>query len=67
MCVQNWLKRPLKAAAISRVYDSNLARAQLGFECQTTFGSILDALRNGASLPFVHDPTFVSSIERAQT
>jgi UDP-glucose 4-epimerase len=53
-------------ASIARVYDSTRARVQLGFECRTSFGSILEALRNGTDLPIIHDPAFTSPIERAQ-
>ena len=54
-------------ASISRVYDARRARTQLGFECKTSFGSILEALRCGRDLPFTHDPAFMSPVERAQT
>ncbi|XSG83499.1 MAG: NAD-dependent epimerase/dehydratase family protein [Methyloligella sp. ZOD6] len=49
--------------SISRVYDSSRSQAQLGLAYRTTFADLLDALRNDAPLPFVHDPTFVSPTE----
>ncbi|MEJ0022815.1 MAG: NAD(P)-dependent oxidoreductase [Alphaproteobacteria bacterium] len=48
--------------SISRVYDSGLARRQLGFVCHVDFATILEALRLNAPLPFTHDPDFASPI-----
>jgi hypothetical protein len=45
---------------IGRVYDSSRAERVLGFRCRTDFGTVLDALRLGAPLPFADDPAYVS-------
>ena len=45
---------------IGRVYDAALAQRTLGFRAHVDFAAILDAMRAGASLPFAHDPEFVS-------
>lgn len=50
---------------IDRVYDAGKAERLLGFRCRTDFRSVLDALRDGASLPFAHDPAYVSPKEPA--
>ena len=42
--------------SIGRVYDASKAQRVLGFRCKTDFGSVLDALRADAPLPFAHDP-----------
>jgi UDP-glucose 4-epimerase len=47
-------------ASLGRVYDSSLAGHALGFRCKTDFRAVLDALRDGAPMPFAHDPEFVS-------
>jgi UDP-glucose 4-epimerase len=49
--------------SIDRVYDPSLAERELGFRCRTGFADVLDALAQGAPLPFVHDPTYVSPKE----
>jgi len=49
--------------SIGRVYDASRAETALGFRCKTDFGAVLDALRTGAPLPFIDDPTFVSPKE----
>jgi nucleoside-diphosphate-sugar epimerase len=49
--------------SIDRVYDPSRAQRELGFRCRTGFAEILDALAQGAPLPFVHDPTYVSPKE----
>jgi nucleoside-diphosphate-sugar epimerase len=46
--------------SIGRVYDSSRAERLLGFRCRTDFGTVLDALRLGAPLPFADDPAYVS-------
>src|SRR5271170_6389629 len=51
---------------IGRVYDSSRAELSLGFRCETDFGGVLDALRAGGPLPFIHDPTYISPKERAE-
>lgn len=54
-------------ASIGRVYDSSLAERALGFRCETDFAAILNALRCGGSLPFEHDPRYLSPKERPVT
>ncbi|OYU90754.1 MAG: NAD-dependent epimerase/dehydratase [Bradyrhizobiaceae bacterium PARB1] len=44
---------------IGRVYDPSKAERLLGFRCKTDFASILKALREGAELPFAHDPDYM--------
>lgn len=44
--------------SIGRVYDAARAERVLGFRCETDFAAILVALRSGAPLPFVHDPSY---------
>lgn len=51
--------------SIGRVYDAGLITRALGFRCQTDFAAILEALRSGAPLPFVHDPAFISPVTLA--
>ena len=51
--------------SIGRVYDSRLAEERLGFRCETGFTAILQALRNGTALPFIHDADYLSPKERA--
>lgn len=46
--------------SIDRVYDPSLAGRELGFFCRTDFAAVLNALRTGSPLPFMHDPTYVS-------
>lgn len=48
---------------IDRVYDPSLAERELGFRCRTDFAAVLDALRLGRALPFVHDPAYVSPMQ----
>jgi UDP-glucose 4-epimerase len=45
--------------SIGRVYDPSDAEQILGFRCKTGFAEILAALRDGAPLPFAHDPDYV--------
>jgi nucleoside-diphosphate-sugar epimerase len=49
--------------SIGRVYDATLAERVLGFRCRTDFGTVLAAIREGAPLPFAHDPAYVSPKE----
>lgn len=51
--------------SIGRVYDASLIERDIGFRCQTGFAEVLDALRSGSALPFVHDPAFVSPVTLA--
>ncbi|MEO7178003.1 MAG: NAD(P)-dependent oxidoreductase [Allosphingosinicella sp.] len=48
---------------IDRVYVPAAAEARLGFRCRTDFAEVLDSLREGRPLPFVHDPNYVSPKE----
>ncbi len=50
--------------SIDRVYDPSLAERVLGFRCRTDFGAVLEALRSGSALPFAHQPSYVSPLER---
>jgi UDP-glucose 4-epimerase len=45
---------------IGRVYDASRLQRVLGFCCRTDFAAVLQALREGAPLPFAHDPGYVS-------
>ena len=47
-------------ATISRVYDASEAERVFDFRCQTDFGRVLAALRAGGTLPFIHDPSYLS-------
>lgn len=47
---------------IERVYDPSRAERRFGWRAQTDFGSVLTALRDGAPLPFAHDPDYTSPI-----
>ncbi|HEU0098898.1 MAG TPA: NAD(P)-dependent oxidoreductase [Allosphingosinicella sp.] len=49
---------------IDRVYVPAAAEAGLGFRARTDFASILEAMKRGGRLPFVHDPSYVSPKER---
>ncbi|WP_217909831.1 hypothetical protein [Pseudenhygromyxa sp. WMMC2535] len=49
-------------ASIGRVYDSGRIQRELGFAFETDFGSLLRALEAGSTLPFVHDPSYVSPV-----
>lgn len=51
--------------SIGRVYDAALAERRLGFRCETGFAAVLAALREGRSLPFAHDPCYISPKEVA--
>ena len=48
--------------SLGRVYDPALAERQLGFRCRTDFAAVLQALREGAPMPFAHDPTYISPL-----
>lgn len=52
-------------ASIGRIYDAGLAERVLGFRCETGFAAVLDALRRSDTLPFAHDPHYVSPKEVA--
>jgi nucleoside-diphosphate-sugar epimerase len=46
--------------SVARIYDAGHIERVLGFRCITDFGRVLDALRAGGNLPFIHDPTYQS-------
>jgi len=46
--------------SIDRVYDAALAEQVLGFRCRDDFGSMLEALRLGRPVPFIHDADYLS-------
>jgi nucleoside-diphosphate-sugar epimerase len=48
--------------SIDRVYDPALSERLLGFRCRTDFAAVLDALRTGRTLPFAHQPSYVSPL-----
>jgi nucleoside-diphosphate-sugar epimerase len=52
--------------SIGRIYDPAKAERLLGFRTGTDFATVLDALRNGAPLPFAHDPDYVSPSTRSR-
>ncbi|UIJ46586.1 NAD(P)-dependent oxidoreductase [Sphingomonas cannabina] len=52
-------------ASIGRVYDASAIERDLGFRCETDFAAVLAALRDGAPLPFAHDPDYISPKEPA--
>ena len=49
---------------IERVYDPAKAARLLGWQANTDFASILAALRDGAPMPFAHEPDWVSPVLR---
>jgi nucleoside-diphosphate-sugar epimerase len=53
--------------SIGRVYDAARAARVIGFRAETDFAAVLDALRNGRSLPFAHDPSYVSPQASSRT
>lgn len=52
--------------SLGRVYDPSLAEAELGFRCRTDFAAVLAALREGAALPFAHDPAYTSPLVKGR-
>jgi nucleoside-diphosphate-sugar epimerase len=48
---------------IDRVYDATKAQRLLGFQCQTDFATILEALDQGLEPPVIHDPDYISPKE----
>ena len=52
---------------IDRVYDPSRAQRELGFRCRNDFAAVLEAIRDGRPLPFIHDPNYVSPKEGAST
>jgi nucleoside-diphosphate-sugar epimerase len=51
---------------IERVYDPAKAERLLGWRAQTDFAAILQALEEGAPLPFAHDPDWISPVLQRQ-
>jgi nucleoside-diphosphate-sugar epimerase len=51
--------------SLDRVYDPGLAEGLLGFRCRTDFAAVLEALRTGSRLPFAHDPSYVSPLDKS--
>lgn len=47
---------------IGRVYDGSRITRELGFEYETGFADVLEALRTGSRLPAAHDPDYVSPL-----
>lgn len=47
---------------IERVYDPAKAERLLGWRARTDFAAILAALRDGAGMPFAHDPDWISPV-----
>ncbi|WP_232492900.1 NAD-dependent epimerase/dehydratase family protein [Novosphingobium kaempferiae] len=47
---------------IERVYDPAKAERLLGWRARTDFAAILAALRDGAEMPFAHDPDWISPV-----
>ncbi len=50
--------------SIGRVYDAARIERDLGFRCQTDFGAVLAALREGNEHPFEHDPNYTSPAQQ---
>ncbi len=48
--------------SIDRVYDPWRAEYVLGFRCRTGFAEVLESLRRGGPLPFVHEPDAGSGV-----
>ncbi|MDB5677295.1 NAD(P)-dependent oxidoreductase [Sphingomonas bacterium] len=46
--------------SIGRVYDAGLIERELGFRCATDFAAVLQAMRNGSTLPIEHNADYVS-------
>jgi UDP-glucose 4-epimerase len=46
--------------SIGRIYDSSRAEQHLGFRCETDFAAVIESLRGDKTLPFVHDPCYIS-------
>jgi nucleoside-diphosphate-sugar epimerase len=51
---------------LDRIYDPSRAERLMGFRCRTDFAAVLDALASGATLPFAHDPSYVSPKEASE-
>lgn len=51
-------------ATIGRVYDGSRITRELGFEYETSFSNVLDALREGTPVPIDHDPEYQSPLSR---
>jgi nucleoside-diphosphate-sugar epimerase len=53
-------------ASLGRIYDPGLAEAELGFRSRTDFAAVLQALREGGPLPYVHDPAYTSPLAKGR-
>lgn len=51
---------------LGRVYDAGLAERELGWRARTDFAAVLAALRDGAPLPFAHDPGYSSPLAKGR-
>lgn len=47
---------------IDRVYDARRAERLLDFRCRVDFAAVLQALRDGAPMPFAHDADYISPL-----
>lgn len=52
--------------SLGRVYDPGLAERELGWRARTDFAAVLAALREGAPLPFAHDPGYTSPLVKGR-
>jgi UDP-glucose 4-epimerase len=52
--------------SLGRVYDPGLAERELGWRARTDFAAVLAALREGAPLPFAHDPAYTSPLAKGR-
>ena len=51
--------------SLGRVYDGTRITRDLGFDYETTFEDVLEALRSGAPLPAAHDAAYTSPLWKA--
>lgn len=51
--------------SLGRVYDSSYAQSRLQFRCNTGFREVIESLRDGIDLPFVHDSEYPLSRRQA--
>ena len=52
--------------SLGRVYGPGLAERELGWRARTDFAAVLQALREGASMPFAHDPAYTSPLAKGR-
>lgn len=48
--------------SLGRVYDGSRITRELGFEYETTFADVLEALAEGRPSPLAHDPSYTSPL-----